>query len=164
MKAKIILIGGISRCGKSSLAQNLAKELSQAVHLDQDDFMLPEDQLPTIRDRIDWEKPQCLDWEKLLTRIKSESHHHEFIIVEGIFAFCNTSLVSQANFKVNLLFDKESFLASRTHETRWGHEPEWYIEHVWQSHLKYHNPFLVSIDLETTYTTHLAKQIAQTLL
>lgn len=163
MKPKLILIGGISRCGKSSLAENLVDELPKAVHLDQDNFMLPEEMLPTIKNRIDWERPECLDWVKLLAEIDRLSKSHEYIIIEGIFAFNNQSLNEKAAYKINLLFDKDSFITSRSYEARWGKEPKWYIEHVWQSHLKYHNPFLTATHLDTVYSRDLAKQLAQTL-
>jgi len=144
---KLILISGISRSGKSTLAKQLQKDLPQVLVIHQDEYTLPEEQLPRIKHRIDWEKPDTLDWNKLCQLINQEMEKHQYLILEGIFALANTEILSLSAFTIALELDKSEFLSRRKTETRWGKEPNWFIEHVWQSHLEHHNPYKTKIDL-----------------
>jgi len=68
----IIAIGGVSSAGKSSLAvkiQTWVKPWS-SIALNQNDFVKDVKEIPMIRDHIDWESPQSIDW----------SHFHQAII------------------------------------------------------------------------------------
>jgi hypothetical protein len=33
--------------------------------------------------------------------------------------------------------DKETFLKRKARDLRWGKEPRWYMEHIWDSYLKF---------------------------
>lgn len=149
--AKLILIGGVSRSGKSSLAKALQQDLSNATILHQDEFVLPHDQIPKVRDRIDWERPESIDWDALLIAYSSGRDKHQYIIIEGIFAFSNLTLNRIADFTVLLTLDKEQFFERRKVEHRWGEEPNWFIEHVWKSHTLFHNPHKLLPDWVFSY-------------
>lgn len=141
---KIVLISGVSRSGKSTLAQKLCKDLSNAVILHQDKFVLPADQLPYIKDQIDWERPETIDWKTLKKGISESQSSKEYIIIEGIFTLTDLDIISTAAYIISLEIDKHTFTERRKRETRWGNEPEWFLEHVWKSHLKFHNPHKVT--------------------
>ena len=145
--AKLILISGISRSGKSSLASQLSTQLKHCTIFSQDEHTLPENMLPKIKNRIDWEKPETVDWSKLNRRIDQPANSSEYIICEGIFAFCSHALLAKAHFTIAIDIPKASFFKRRRKEDRWGFEPEWFIQHVWNSHLRYHNPYVIKPDL-----------------
>ncbi|HEY9117386.1 MAG TPA: hypothetical protein VIN11_06140 [Roseivirga sp.] len=148
MSSHLILIAGISRSGKSSLASELARGLQNAIHLEQDQFVLPETYIPKIEDRIDWERPESIDWLKWHQTISEALKSYRFIIAEGIFAFNDLKLIQRASATIELLIKKDQFLRRRKNEVRWGKEPEWFLEHVWEAHLKYHNPHAISPTLQ----------------
>lgn len=143
--AKLILIAGVSRSGKSTLANKLSVGLPNAIVLHQDEFVLPESDLPMINERIDWEKPETINWEVLIDKIDSYKAQ-DYIILEGIFALSNTALLEKADHKILLDLSYHEFIARRKTEKRWGKEPAWFLEHVWHSHLKYHNPHKTTLD------------------
>ncbi len=136
--SRIIGIGGCSRSGKSTLARRIKERFSdlRVLILDMDDFVLPEDQIPKIKDRADWELPTSVDFKKLIQAVKT-NQDHDIIIVEGILIFANTALLELFDTTISIEISKETFLVRRKRETRWGEEPDWFIEHVWESHLKY---------------------------
>lgn len=146
--AKLILIAGVSRSGKTSLADKLAYDLPNAIVLHQDEFVLNESVLPLVKGRIDWEKPETIDWNRLLTAHDDTSQQHEFVIIEGIFALSNLHLAKASAFKIILTLDRVEFIKRRKEEKRWGDEPDWFIKHVWDSHLAFHNPHNLSLDIQ----------------
>jgi len=138
MPAKVVGIGGVSRSGKSTFAQKLKEKLHGKVFiLSQDEYVNPEDQIPMIQDRTDWEHPDSIDFQKLISEIESRKYDSDFILVEGLMAFYNQELMSHYDFTIMLIISKETFFERRKKENRWGDEPEWYLEHVWGSYLQY---------------------------
>jgi nicotinamide/nicotinate riboside kinase len=135
--AKIIGIGGASRSGKSSLAKKLKDHFAskRVWILDQDDFVKPDDQLPKIQDRIDWEHPESIDLPSLLSEIAIASKNNDIVIIEGLLAFYFDELNARYDYSIFVQISKETFIFRRQQETRWGTEPKWYVEHVWISHL-----------------------------
>lgn len=136
----VIGIGGLSRAGKTSLAEKLADYYGRerVTILHQDDFVNPEDEIPKIHDRIDWEHPGSMNFKGLIQAIKNSDTG--IVIVEGILVFFNSDLRSLFDKKILLEIDKPTFLDRRHQENRWGHEPEWFIQHVWDSYWKYGRP------------------------
>lgn len=135
----IIGIGGCSRSGKSSLARQI-RDYSvdkRVLILDMDDFVFPESKIPKIKGRTDWERPESVDFKSLGRTIESEIDNHDVIIVEGILVFANLKLLELYDTKVWIQISKETFLNRRKMETRWGDEPDWFLEHVWESHQRY---------------------------
>jgi len=132
-------IGGVSRAGKTTLS-NYIHQLypkKKSLIISMDDFVLDPSKIPRIKDRIDWETPASVDYQKLKKRIKEALAEYDFVITEGILIFYSE--------EVNQLFDKRIFIdipkslfyIRRHSETRWGEEPKWYIDYVWESYLKF---------------------------
>ena len=159
MAAQLVLIGGASRSGKSSIAQALVGEFQNCLHLDLDDFVKPHNVLPTINDRIDWEQPQSINWHLLLEVIEQNESRQSLLIMEGIFAFCHQDLNRKATVKAYLTLERDTFFRRRKQETRWGTEPEWYLQHVWNAHLQWKNPYDTSIDVVGEANEQFVQQI-----
>lgn len=135
----IIGIGGCSRSGKSSLARQIKEKLleKKVLLLDMDDFVFPESEIPKIKDRTDWECPESIDYQKLVQPIHASVRDFDTIVIEGILAFANDELLSLMDTTIQMEISKDTFLERRRLETRWGDEPEWFLEHVWESHIKH---------------------------
>ncbi len=146
--AKLILLAGVSRSGKSTLATKLVHDLPNAIVLHQDEFILDQSALPLIKGRIDWENPETIDWDRLVSAHDEANEQYDFIIIEGIFALSSLRLIKASAFKILLTLDREEFIKRRSQETRWGDEPDWFIHHVWESHLACHNPHNLNLDFE----------------
>jgi len=135
----VIGIGGVCNAGKSTLARNLKSTFNHArvVSLCQDDYAFPTSILPKIHGHADWEIPQSIDF----TRYREEALRHigtvPFVILEGIFAFHDPELNALMDLKLFLTLKKETFLERKNKDIRWGKEPAWYVEHIWNSHLEY---------------------------
>ncbi|MEP0986651.1 hypothetical protein [Ekhidna sp.] len=135
----IIGIGGVSRSGKSSLAQKIKDRLSdrQVLLLDMDDFVFSASDIPKINGKTDWERPESVDFNQILSEVQNSRRNYDIIIVEGILAFANDALRSGYDLTIQIQLSKETFLLRRKKEQRWGDEPDWYLEHVWDSYLKW---------------------------
>lgn len=136
----VIAIGGVSRSGKSTLADWLVIQLKNATVLHQDEYTLPKDQLPKINGIPDWEVPESIDWDTWHKAITQAKKYYDYVIIEGILVFANTNINALIDQPIFLNIDKENFLKRRLKEKRWGKEPEWFIEYVWEAHLKYGLP------------------------
>lgn len=135
----IIGIGGVSRAGKSTLANRLKAHFEEqgksATVFCQDEYVKPIISLPKVQGIPDWERPNTIKWDKLLRDVqKSES---DIKIVEGLFSFYPASLRSEYDLKIFLEIEKSTFSQRKSKDNRWEKEPEWYAEHVWRSYLKY---------------------------
>ncbi|MEQ9467646.1 MAG: hypothetical protein RLN88_09550 [Ekhidna sp.] len=137
--AHIIGIGGASRSGKSTLARKLKEALApkQVLLLDMDNYVFPENEVPHIQGHPDWEVPESIDYEWVIATIDDNEPDYDFIIVEGILAFANETLRARYDLTVFMEISKATYVKRRKLETRWGKDPEWYIEYVWEAHLKY---------------------------
>ena len=145
----LIGIGGVSRSGKTALAKRLAAELQAkknlSVHIiHQDQCVIPESQLPLINGKADWEHPVSIDWSQLNLRIDQGLQSYDIVIVEGLFAFYVRSIVERMNIKIFLEISKPLFIERKREDLRWGLEPDWYIEHIWEAYLSYGRPSLSS--------------------
>ncbi|MFY0593068.1 hypothetical protein [Roseivirga sp.] len=143
---RLILIAGVSRSGKSSLAERLASELPASIVIHQDNYILPLDKLPKIKDRIDWEKRETIDWFRLKNDLHGHKKSYQYILLEGIFALSDKEILKQSAMKIALSITKNEFIKRRKMEQRWGDEPDWFYDHVWESHLINHNPHGAILD------------------
>ena len=135
----IVGIGGSSNSGKSTLANELAayyKNIDVKI-LCQDDFVISHDLLTRVNGHIDWEQPSTIEIEKYITAVKKANETYDLVICEGLFAFWFSELNKLYDKKIFLKIDKKSFKNRKVKDLRWGKEPNWYIEHIWDSHLKY---------------------------
>ncbi len=137
-QAKIIGIGGVSRAGKSTLAQKLKDSFDGSVLIvAQDEFVRPESDIPKVKERTDWEHPASIDFERIKAEVKAQKRNYDLIIVEGLLAFYDPELAAMLDLTVLIKISQETFMERRKKENRWGKEPDWYLDHVWESYLKF---------------------------
>jgi len=165
----VIGIGGVSNAGKSTLARNLRKAFAglDVVSLCQDDFAFPTAQIPKIKGHTDWEIPQSIDFDRYRKEALRLIALHDHVILEGIFAFHDAELNQLMDIQFFLTLKKETFLERKNKDVRWGKEPAWYVEHIWNSHLQYckqhpHTQAIVlaadqGIDAESVRRTYLSE-------
>jgi nicotinamide/nicotinate riboside kinase len=137
----IIGIAGVSRSGKTTLADLIQKKLIEqgetVIVLHQDDYVMPENEIPKIRHRIDWECPQSIDFQRFKSKILEEKTAYKHVITEGLLNFWDKDINLLFEKKIFVEISKKTYLERRQKEKRWGFEPKWFYEHVWQSYLKY---------------------------
>lgn len=135
----IIGIGGASRAGKTTLAEWIRKQFPnlKSQILCQDDYVFPTRLIPQIQDRIDWEHPDSIDHESFRKAIIAEAKSNDLVIVEGLMVFHDKLTNTLYDKMLEVEIDFETFLKRKNHDHRWGHEPDWYIKHIWDSYLKY---------------------------
>lgn len=137
----IIGIGGVSRSGKSFLAAALKEKFSLAGKtvkvLDQDDYVLLSKDIPLIRDHVDWEIPESIDWDKFEKSINSAQKSNDIVIAEGLMVFWEESINKLFDQRIIIELSKAEFFNRKRVDLRWGQEPEWYIQHIWDSFLKF---------------------------
>ncbi len=135
----IIAIGGSSTAGKSTLAAKIGEvyDHRKVKILCQDSYVKPENEIPLINDHIDWETPKSIDFDRFYRAIVYANLQFEVVIVEGLMIYYNRRTVDLFNKRLFVEIDKETFLKRKSRDLRWGKEPEWYMEHIWDSYLKY---------------------------
>lgn len=137
----IIGIGGVSRAGKTKLANRLkAKYESEGKTVDifpLDDYVKAKEEIPTIKDRIDWEHPDGIDFKSLCNTINLAKSRYDIIIAEGHLIFSDEELNKLFERKLFLRIKRDIFLDRRKRETRWGEEPDWYINYVWDAYVEH---------------------------
>ncbi len=135
----VIGIGGVSRAGKTTLAYKIREWIGKphVFILHQDDYIQPEKKQPKINGIIDWEHPGSLDFIKLKYLLQKYTKQFPFVIVEGLMVFYDRQIFDLLDKRIYIQISKETFLNRKTLDKRWGDEPEWYMEHIWKSHLKY---------------------------
>jgi len=135
----VIGIGGISNAGKSGLARRIKNYYSskKVTVLCQDDFAFPNEKIPLIRDHIDWECPESIDFKHYEETVIKAIEDNDIVIIEGIFAFYYGSTTNLIDKKIFLTLNSRFFFMRKNTDFRWGKEPDWYIEHIWKNHIKY---------------------------
>ncbi len=135
----ILGIGGVSRAGKTTLAENLKKALikkKKSVDIFAlDDFVKSQSALTIIDGVPDWERPSTIKWDLLMSKI--EKSKADVKIVEGLFTFYPASIRIIFDKKLFLEIEKPLFLERKSIDKRWDDEPAWYADHVWKSYQKY---------------------------
>lgn len=141
-KKLIIGIGGVSRSGKTTLAEQLLKlfpDRTKAV-INQDEYIHSAFQMPLIEDQLDWEDPASLDFQQMYYDITWLGENVEVLIVEGLFAFFYPELRERYTKKILVEIDYQTFLKRKQEDTRWGEVPDWYFRHIWNSYHKFGVP------------------------
>ena len=144
-KNTILGIGGMSRSGKTTLSLRLKAYFSAknvcVFHLD--DYAIPEDQIPTIRDRIDWETPKSIDFISLEADIKAAIDQFDVIIAEGFLIYYSERLRKLFDKKIYIKVSEQLFWQRRREQYN---EPDWYIQYVWDNYHKIHSKFRNNCD------------------
>ena len=132
-------IGGVSRAGKTTLS-NYIQSLypkKKSLIIPMDEYVIDEDKIPRIKDRIDWETPASVDYEKIKEKIKESVEAYDLVITEGILIFYSEELNRLFDKRIFLDIPKSLFYLRRHSDKRWGEEPKWYLDYVWESYLNY---------------------------
>jgi uridine kinase len=135
----IIGVGGVSRSGKTWLAYKITelfKDRTIAV-INQDEYVYDIEEIPRVNGETDWECPESIDFDHLLDHIQIASASNDVVIVEGLLAFYDKRIMQLMDKKLFIEIPKPLFLKRKIKDKRWGDFPEWYMEHIWQSYLKY---------------------------
>lgn len=135
----VIAIGGVSRAGKTTLANRLRNQIidKSVTILCQDDFVQDLAKIPKIQERVDWEHPDSIDHEALYKAIVAAQKEFDIVIVEGLLVYYDSKTVALYDKKVFIEIDYDTFLYRKEKDHRWGIEPAWYIVHIWESFFKY---------------------------
>jgi len=135
----VIGIGGISRSGKSLIAGKIQDILSgrKVQIICQDKYIPKEENIPVIRDEIDWECPESLDFVRFREAILQASKNKDVVIAEGLMAFYDKSIENLYDFKIFVEITEKVFRERKKTDLRWGAFPDWYTDHIWDSYLKY---------------------------
>jgi len=135
----IIGIGGISNAGKSRLANKIRQYFSDksVKILCQDDFAVPTREIPKINEHTNWEIPDSIDFDRFYQEILKESKKYDIVIDEGLFVFYDERLNRLYDKTIYLSISRDTFMERKRKDLRWGKEPKWYIEHIWNSHHKF---------------------------
>ena len=138
----IIGIGGCSTSGKSALAAEIAKQLHgiKVKVLCQDDFTYPTPEIPKINGHTNWEIPESINFRLLKKGIEKASLENDLVIAEGLIIYHNPEINKMFDKRLFIEIDRNTFLKRKHNDFRWGKEPDWYIEHIWKSFLKYGQP------------------------
>lgn len=142
-------IGGVSRAGKTTLAKKIINRFpgKKRVILHQDDYINAGYDIPQIKERIDWEVPESIDFLRLKYDFKWLSEHVDIVILEGIFAFYDEELNRLYNVKIFVDIGYKDFINRKLLDKRWGYEPLWYINHIWDSYQKHREEILKMKDV-----------------
>jgi len=135
----IIAIGGISNAGKSTLARRIADYYAKktTIVLCQDNFANPTPAIPKINGHTNWEIPGSINFDRFYDKIAESAEIFDIVIAEGLFVFYEPRLIKLYDKSIYLVIDKDTFLERKKNDLRWGKEPEWYMQHIWDSHFNY---------------------------
>ena len=139
----IIAIGGVSRAGKSTLSRLLKAKIEalgvSVTIIEQDKYVYKEKDIPKIKDKVDWESPKSINFEKFDKAITSAGKKYDHVIVEGLLVYYQEKLVKKFSRSIFLKIPKTLFVTRKKIDLRWGSEPEprWYINHIWESYKRY---------------------------
>ena len=131
----VIAIGGVSRSGKTFLADTLYTHIKNSVIIHQDEYIVAENQLPVINDHINWEIPEAIDWAGFLNAINNAMASGKSVIAEGLMVFQLPEFNKLIQKAIFITLSRETFISRKRADLRWGKEPDWYISHIWDSYL-----------------------------
>ena len=135
----IIGIGGISRAGKSMMAETVLGLYPdiQVSELSQDDYVIPEAEIPRIRGEIDWECPESMDFDRFRRALVTAHQRADMVIGEGILVFYESRLNRMFDRRIFITISESTFRLRKVKDLRWGPFPEWYVDHIWESYQKF---------------------------
>ena len=144
-----IAIGGISRAGKTTMARKILNYFPKRkkVILHQDDYVNAGYDIPQINERINWEVPESIDFVRLKYDFNWMSENLDVVILEGIFALYDDEMNKMFDKKIFVDLGYQEFIDRKSMDNRWGYEPDWYIQHIWDSYQEYREDILKMDDI-----------------
>lgn len=135
----IIAIGGPSNSGKSRLALEITQAIGpeRFVVMCLDNYVFPENELPRIKDHVDWETPDTIEYSRFQRELLVASRAYEYVIAEGFLIYANKELIPLFEKMIFITLERKTFKKRKADDLRWGKEPDWYIDHIWNSYLDY---------------------------
>ena len=132
-------IGGVSRAGKTTLSRFIEKLYphKKTLIISMDQYVKDPEKIPKIKDKTDWENPVSVDFDRIQQQIKAGVEEYDLVITEGILIFYNEAVNELFDKRIFIDIPKSLFYIRRKKEERWGKEPEWYLDYVWESYLQY---------------------------
>ena len=132
-------IGGVSRAGKTTLSHYIETLYphKKILIISMDQFVKDPEKIPKIKDKTDWEHPVSVDFDRIQQKIKESVEVYDLVITEGIMIFYNEAVNELFDKRIFIDIPKSLFYIRRKKEQRWGKEPAWYLDYVWESYLKY---------------------------
>ncbi|MEM9821274.1 MAG: hypothetical protein AAF985_09390 [Bacteroidota bacterium] len=134
-------IAGVSRAGKSHLARRLKATLEQrgaSVRLiHQDNYVKAPAQIPKILDQVDWEHPDSIDLPAYLRELQQLDDSTDFLIAEGLLNFYFPACCQCFDKALFVEISSATFFQRKAQDFRWGVQPDWFKQHIWDSYLKY---------------------------
>jgi len=142
IKILIIGIGGISRSGKTKLAKRLRtyfkKQGYKPILLSTDSFFFCSKKLPTIKNYLNREIPEAINFAQLIQQITvSKSSTNTIIIIEGHLVFANPQLCELLDCRIFFIINKATFIERKMKDSRWEKVSPEYIQYAWQAWLQY---------------------------
>lgn len=136
----VIAIGGVSRSGKSRLADAIINEFKENTSLiiAQDTYIYPVEVIPQINGMVDWECPESINFQSFYDDINNASKTYDIVIAEGLLVYYQLPVTAQLfDRKLFIEIDNSTFVKRKLLDKRWGNIPTWYIDHIWQSYQMY---------------------------
>jgi uridine kinase len=132
-------IGGVSRAGKTTLSNYIVSLYPnrKSLIIAMDDYVNEQEKIPRIKDRIDWETPDSVDYKKIEEKIEDSLNEYDLVITEGILIFYSEELNRLFDKRIFIDIPKSLFYIRRHSDKRWGEEPKWYVDYVWESYKKF---------------------------
>lgn len=145
-------IGGVSRAGKTTLSNFLRNKYPELKTLivSMDKYVHNSESIPKIKGKVDWETPVSVDFDRIHKTITDNIDQYDLIITEGILIFYDERVDALFDRRIFIDIPVDLFYQRRHEEERWGNEPEWYIDYVWESYLKYGQ-----LDEKATHTLYI---------
>lgn len=105
---------------------------------------------------VDWEHPSSIDFNKLERDIRESTRDFEIIVAEGFLIYYHQPIRDLFDTKIYLSINKDLFRNRR--KSQYG-EPEWYIEHIWDSYHEYHGEFKGTCDIKLDENSNIDLEI-----
>jgi len=75
------------------------------------------------------------------------SENLDVVILEGIFALYDDEMNKMFDKKIFVDLGYQEFIDRKSMDNRWGYEPDWYIQHIWDSYQEYREDILKMDDI-----------------
>ncbi|XP_075416643.1 nicotinamide riboside kinase 1 isoform X1 [Tenrec ecaudatus] len=167
MKTFVIGIGGVTNGGKTTLAKNLQKRLTNCRVISQDDFFKPESEIETDRNGfLQYDVLEALNMDEMMSVISDWMENPRYslqstdwasaeeipiLIIEGFLLFNYKPLDTIWNRKYFLTIPYEECKRRRSTRVYEPPDPPGYFDgHVWPMYLK-HRREMDDIPLEMVY-------------